>query len=82
MFGNKCLAYWIDHDLSDIAIYSEIDFFSSCFLFVPVYTDAGIDLTKPVIGMCSSGMSSCTLVLAGHLCGCPNAALYLVRNQS
>ncbi|CAH3144327.1 unnamed protein product [Porites lobata] len=41
-----------------------------------VYSDAGIDLSKPVIGMCIGGMSSCTLVLTAHLCGCPDVALY------
>ncbi|KAL9950323.1 hypothetical protein ACROYT_G042807 [Oculina patagonica] len=41
-----------------------------------VYADAGIDLSKPVIGMCIGGMSSCTLILTAHLCGCPDAALY------
>lgn len=42
-----------------------------------VFSDAGVDLNKPVIGMCSGGMSSCTLVLVAHLCGCPDTALYL-----
>ncbi|KAJ7388900.1 hypothetical protein OS493_035047 [Desmophyllum pertusum] len=41
-----------------------------------VYADAGIDLKKPVIGMCIGGMSSCTLVLTAHMCGCPDVALY------
>ncbi|KAJ7388901.1 hypothetical protein OS493_035048 [Desmophyllum pertusum] len=41
-----------------------------------VYADVGIDLSKPVITMCGSGMSSCTLVLAAHVCGCPDVALY------
>ena len=44
-----------------------------------MYADAGIDLSKPVIGMCIGGMSSCTLVLTAHLCGCPDVALYHVR---
>ncbi|CAH3144325.1 unnamed protein product [Porites lobata] len=41
-----------------------------------VYSDAGIDLSKPMIGMCSGGMSSSSLVLGAYLCGCPHAALY------
>lgn len=41
-----------------------------------VWSDAGIDLSKPVIGMCIGGISSCTLVLTAHLCGCPDVALY------
>lgn len=45
-----------------------------------VYSDAGIDLSKPVIGMCSGGMSSSSLVLGAYLCGCPHAALYHVRH--
>ena len=53
---------------------------SQKFLFLfTVYSDAGIDLSKPVIGMCIGGMSSCTLVLTAHLCGCPDVALYHVR---
>lgn len=42
-----------------------------------VYANAGIDLSKPVICMCFSGMSSCSLLLAAHLCGCSDTALYL-----
>ena len=51
------------------------------FILLPptVYRDAGIDLSKPVIGMCNGGMSSCTLVLTAHVCGCPDVALYHVR---
>ena len=56
----------------------EVEFFR-CFI---VYSDAGIDLNKPVIGMCIGGMSSCTLVLTAHLCGCPDVALYHVRRMN
>ncbi|XP_029204374.2 thiosulfate sulfurtransferase-like [Acropora millepora] len=42
-----------------------------------VFSDAGVDLSKPVICMCFGGMSSCSLLLAAHLCGCPDTALYL-----
>jgi len=49
------------------------------FLLLTVYADAGIDLAKPVIGMCIGGLSSCTLVLTALMCGCPDAALYYVR---
>ena len=49
--------------------------------FVLVFSDAGVDLSKPVICMCSGGMSSCSLLLAAHLCGCPDTALYLVSYQ-
>jgi len=42
-----------------------------------VFADAGIDLSKPVVSMCSGGMSSCALVLLAHLCGCTDAAVYL-----
>ena len=54
--------------------------FWKLFSFFTVYTDAGIDLSKPLIGMCNSGMSSCSLVLAAHLCGCPDVAVYHVRD--
>ena len=43
-----------------------------------VYSDTGIDLNKPVIGMCTGGMSSCSLVLTAFMCGCPDTALFLV----
>lgn len=33
-----------------------------------------------MIGMCSGGMSSSSLVLGAYLCGCPHAALYHVRH--
>lgn len=49
------------------------------FYCLSVYSDAGIDLSKPIIGMCIGGMSSCSLVLTAHLCGCPDVALYHVK---
>ena len=33
-----------------------------------------------MIGMCSGGMSSSSLVLGAYLCGCPHAALYHIRH--
>ena len=52
--------------------------FNNLAFCIAVFSDAGIDLSKPVICMCFSGMSSCTLVLAAYLCGCPDTAVYLV----
>lgn len=51
-------------------------------VLLTVYCDARIDLTKPVIGMCSGGLSSSSLVLGAYLCGCPHAALYHVRRRA
>ncbi|XP_041378724.1 thiosulfate sulfurtransferase-like isoform X2 [Gigantopelta aegis] len=41
-----------------------------------VFSEAGVDVNKPVVGHCNSGMSSCNTVLAALLCGSPRAALY------
>ena len=37
---------------------------------------AGIDLSRPVVALCGSGTSACTLILALHLLGHDRAALY------
>jgi thiosulfate/3-mercaptopyruvate sulfurtransferase len=37
---------------------------------------AGIDLSRPVVAMCGSGTSACTLILALHLLGHDRGALY------
>ena len=41
-----------------------------------IFADTGIDLTKPIVTICNSGMSSCTLALVAHMCGCPHVAVY------
>ena len=41
-----------------------------------LFADSGVELDKPVVTMCNSGMSSCTLALAAHVCGCPEVAEY------
>ena len=44
-----------------------------------VLTKSGVDLTKPMISYCNSGMSSCTLAFAYMLCGGEDYAVYHVR---
>lgn len=40
-------------------------------------SSAGVDLSKPVITHCNSGMSSCGLCFILHLCGCPGTSVFL-----
>lgn len=35
-----------------------------------------VDLKKPLCGTCGSGVTSCHMVLAAHLCGAPWASVY------
>ena len=41
-----------------------------------------MDLEKPLVGMCNSGMSSCTSLLAAYMAGKQDAQLYLVSPNS
>ena len=43
-----------------------------------VFKDSGVDLSKPVITHCNSGMSSCTLALAAEVAGCPTVSVFHV----
>jgi len=38
---------------------------------------AGVDLSKPIVGHCNGGMSSCSLLLATHLIGKTDTSLYM-----
>ncbi|XP_060079697.1 thiosulfate sulfurtransferase-like [Ylistrum balloti] len=40
------------------------------------FTTAGIDLSKPMVCYCNSGMSSCTLAFTAALCGNDNVSVY------
>jgi thiosulfate/3-mercaptopyruvate sulfurtransferase len=40
------------------------------------FSDAGIDLSKPVIATCGSGTSACALVLSLNVIGHTQAAVY------
>ncbi|UFZ04191.1 sulfurtransferase [Bradyrhizobium ontarionense] len=40
------------------------------------FTAAGIDLSKPIVTTCASGITSCMLALALYRLGVPNAAVY------
>ena len=42
--------------------------------------DAGVDLKKPVVTMCNSGMSSCSLMLAAKKAGSDNASVFHVSS--
>jgi thiosulfate/3-mercaptopyruvate sulfurtransferase len=41
-----------------------------------VFEKAGVDLTKPVVGTCGSGVSACVVLLALHVLGHRKTALY------
>ncbi len=43
-----------------------------------VFSDAGLDLSRPVVTMCNSGMSSCSLALALIAAGGADVAVYHV----
>ena len=40
------------------------------------FTDAGIDLDRPVVASCGSGVTACALVHALHLLGHDDTAVY------
>ena len=40
------------------------------------FTEAGVDLTRPITASCGSGMTACVLLFALHLIGYDEAALY------
>jgi thiosulfate/3-mercaptopyruvate sulfurtransferase len=41
-----------------------------------VFEEAGVDLDRPVITTCGSGMTACTVAFALHLIGKDDVALY------
>ncbi|XP_071110837.1 thiosulfate sulfurtransferase-like [Haliotis cracherodii] len=41
-----------------------------------LFAHAGVDLTQPVVTHCNSGMSSCSLAFAAHLCGNTDVAVF------
>lgn len=41
-----------------------------------LFTEAGIDLNKPITASCGSGVTACCLVLASYLCGKKDTCLY------
>ena len=41
-----------------------------------VFQQAGVDLDKPMVAMCGSGMTACWIVAAGLLCGVKAVPLY------
>jgi len=40
------------------------------------FSSVGVDIDKPVVTYCNSGMSSCTLAFAAKLCGGQNVSVY------
>ena len=55
-------------------------FLFNCFCLV--FQNKGVDINRPVVSMCNSGMSSCSLVLAAKWAGAQNAALYHVSQNN
>ena len=47
-------------------------------LMFSVFADVGVALDKPIVTMCNSGMSSCSLLLAARLAGSQQNAVYHV----
>ncbi|KAK7507157.1 hypothetical protein BaRGS_00001092 [Batillaria attramentaria] len=41
-----------------------------------IFEQRGIDLTKPIIGSCGSGISACLVALAAYVCGKDDVAVY------
>ncbi|XP_046546599.1 thiosulfate sulfurtransferase-like [Haliotis rubra] len=41
-----------------------------------LFAGAGVDLTQPIVTHCNSGMSSCSLAFAAHLCGNTDVAVF------
>lgn len=45
-------------------------------IFIPVFQEAGVDLDKPIVATCGSGITACWIVMAGLLCGMKSVPLY------
>jgi thiosulfate/3-mercaptopyruvate sulfurtransferase len=41
-----------------------------------IFARAGVDLDKPVVGTCGSGITACTTALAAYLLGRDDVAVY------
>jgi thiosulfate/3-mercaptopyruvate sulfurtransferase len=41
-----------------------------------VFRDAGVDLERPIVSSCGSGVTAATTAFAAFLCGAPNVAVY------
>ena len=48
----------------------------SLILHPLVFGQAGVDLNKPMVAMCGSGMTACWVIVAGLLCGAKTIPLY------
>ncbi|KAK5856601.1 hypothetical protein PBY51_008185 [Eleginops maclovinus] len=66
--GSKCMPFWefLDKDGMMLPPKKLRKFFEK----------SQIDLNKPLIGTCGSGVTACHMVLAAHLCGAPGASVY------
>jgi len=40
------------------------------------FTEAGVDLTRPIVGTCGSGVTACAVMLALDVLGAPHTAVY------
>ena len=41
-----------------------------------LFSDAGVDLGRPIVASCGSGVTACAIAFAAHLLGHPGAAVY------
>ena len=48
---------------------------------VVVFADRGVSLDKPIVTMCNSGMSSCSLLLAARLAGSKQSSVFQVSGH-
>ena len=49
-------------------------------IFFEVFQNSGVDLSKPVISMCRTGIDACSVASAAHLIGKHDVSVYYVSN--
>lgn len=66
--GSKCMPFFkfLDENGMMLSIEELRKFFQK----------SQVDLNRPICGSCGSGVTACHMVLAAHLCGYPEAAVY------
>ena len=69
---------WISLHVSDVhCMCRSILFYVITFcISTLVFQEAGVDLDKPVVATCGSGITACWIVVAGLLCGMKSVPLY------
>jgi thiosulfate/3-mercaptopyruvate sulfurtransferase len=58
------------------ALYNADGTFKNKAALLALFEDAGVDLTRPVVATCGSGMTACAVAFALHLIGKDDVALY------